>query len=261
MNLGLDGKTALVIGGGSGLGAAVARALAEEGARVAVAGRDQEAAAETVEAIVAGGGKAFAARLDLADLASLDAALEAIRNRYDDVEILFNNSGGPPPSPAAGQPVELWRQYFDSMVLGVIALTDRVLPAMRRGRWGRIVTNASSGVITPIPNLALSNALRLSLVGWSKTLAREVAGDGITVNVVVPGRIATGRVRALDEARAAREGTTVEAVAAASAATIPVGRYGYPEEYAAAVAFLASAPASFITGTMLRVDGGQIPSI
>lgn len=261
MNLGLDGKTALVIGGGSGLGAAVARALAEEGARVAVAGRDQEAAAETVEAIVAGGGKAFAARLDLADLASLDAALEAIRNRYDDVEILFNNSGGPPPSPAAGQPVELWRQYFDSMVLGVIALTDRVLPAMRRGRWGRIVTNASSGVITPIPNLALSNALRLSLVGWSKTLAREVAGDGITVNVVVPGRIATGRVRALDEARAAREGTTVEAVAAASAATIPVGRYGYPEEYAAAVAFLASTPASFITGTMLRVDGGQIPSI
>lgn len=261
MNLGLDGKTALVIGGGSGLGAAVARALAGEGARVAVAGRDQEAAAETVEAIVAGGGEAFAAGLDLTDLASLDVALEAIRNRYDDVEILFNNSGGPPPSPAAGQSVELWRQYFDSLVLGVIALTDRVLPAMRQGRWGRIVTNASSGVITPIPNLALSNALRLTLVGWSKTLAGEVAADGITVNIVVPGRIATGRVRALDEARAAREGTTVEAVAAASAATIPVGRYGYPEEYAAAVAFLSSASASFITGTMLRVDGGQIPSI
>jgi len=250
-----------VIGGGSGLGAAVARTLAREGARIAVAGRDQEAAGETVEAIVAGGGAAFAARLDLADLASLDAALEAIRNRYGDVEILFNNSGGPPPSPAAGQSVELWRQHFDSMVLGVIALTDRVLPAMCRGRWGRIVTNASSGVVAPIPNLALSNALRLSLVGWSKTLAREVAADGITVNVVVPGRIATGRVRALDEARAAREGTTVESAAAASAATIPVGRYGYPEEYAAAVAFLASEPASFITGTMLRVDGGQIPSI
>jgi len=210
---------------------------------------------------VAGGGEAFAAHLDLVDHASLDAALEAIRSRYNDVEILFNNSGGPPPSPASGQSVELWRQHFESMVLGVIALTDRVLPPMRRGRWGRIVTNASSGVVTPIPNLALSNAMRLSLVGWSKTLATEVAADGITVNVVVPGRIATGRVRELDEARAAREGTTVEAVAAASAATIPVGRYGYPEEYAAAVAFLASAPASFITGTMLRVDGGQIPSI
>lgn len=261
MNLGLDGKTALVIGGGSGLGAAVARALAREGARVAVAGRGQEALAGTVEAIVSDCGEAFATRLDLADLGSLDDALEAIRLRYGDVEILFNNSGGPPPSLAAGQSGEVWRQYFDSMVLGVIALTDRVLPAMRRGRWGRIVTNASSGVFTPIPNLALSNALRLSLVGWSKTLAGEVGADGITVNVVVPGRIATGRVRALDEARAAREDATVEAVAAASAATIPVGRYGHPEEYAAAVAFLASAPASFITGTILRVDGGQIPSI
>ena len=261
MNLGLEGKTALVIGGGSGLGAAVARALAGEGARVAVAGRGQEAVGEKVAAIVSGGGEAFAVRLDLADLASLDDALEAISMHYGDVEILFNNSGGPPPSSAAGQSVELWRQYFDSMVMGVIALTDRVLPAMRRNRWGRIVTNASSGVVTPIPNLALSNALRLSLVGWSKTLAGEVAADGITVNVVVPGRIATGRVRALDEARAAREGATVEAVAAASAATIPVGRYGYPEEYAAAVAFLASTLASFITGTMLRVDGGQIPSI
>ena len=261
MNLGLEGKTALVVGGGSGLGAAVARALAEEGARVAVAGRDQAALARTVEAILIGGGEALAARLDLADHGSLDAALEAIRERYDDVEVLFNNSGGPPPSPAAGQPVELWRQYFDSMVLGVIALTDRVLPAMRERGWGRIVTNASSGVVTPLPNLALSNALRLSLVGWSKTLAKEVAANGITVNVVVPGRIATGRVRALDEARAEREGSTVEAVAAASAGTIPMGRYGYPEEYAAAVAFLASAPASFITGTMLRVDGGQISSI
>lgn len=261
MNLGLDGKTAQVVGGGSGLGAAVARAVAQEGARVAVTGRNLEALDETVDAIVAEGGEAFAARLDLTDPMSVDAALEAIRDRYGDVEILFNNSGGPPPSPAAGQPAELWREHFESMVLGVIALTDRVLPAMRQRQWGRIVTNASSGVVTPIPNLALSNALRLTLVGWSKTLAREVAADGITVNVVIPGRIATGRVRALDEARAAREGTTVEAVAEASASSIPVGRYGNPEEYAAAVTFLAGLPASFVTGTMLRVDGGQIPSI
>jgi 3-oxoacyl-[acyl-carrier protein] reductase len=261
VNLGLQGRTALVVGGGGGLGGAVARVLAREAARVAVAGRDQESAARTVEAIMGDGGEGFPVRLDLTDLASLDAALNAIRDRYGEVEILFNNSGGPPPTTAAGQPVELWREQFEGMVLGVIALTDRVLPAMRERRWGRIVTNTSSGVVAPIPNLAISNALRLSLVGWSKTLAREVAAEGITVNVVVPGRIATGRVRALDEARATREGTTVEAAVAAAVAAIPAGRYGDPDEYAAAVAFLASAPASYITGTMLRVDGGQIPSI
>jgi 3-oxoacyl-[acyl-carrier protein] reductase len=261
VNLGLEGKSALVIGGGGGLGGAVARALANEGARVAVAGRDQEATARTVAATAAEGGEAFAVRLDLSDLTSFDAALETVRVRHGEIEILFNNSGGPPPSTAAGQPADLWREQFEAMVLGVIALTDRVLPAMRKRQWGRIVTNTSSGVVTPIPNLAISNALRASLVGWSKTLAREVAADGITVNVVVPGRIATSRVHALDEARATREGTTAEAIAAASAAAIPAGRYGEPDEYAAAVTFLASTPASYITGTMLRVDGGQIPSI
>ncbi len=261
MNLGLDGKVALVVGGGGGLGGAVARALAREGARVAVAGRDPESLSRTVEAIDAESGDAFAVHLDLVDHASLDTALEEIRGRSGEVEILFNNSGGPPPTTAAGQPSELWRAQFDAIVLGVFALTDRVLPAMRDRRWGRIITNTSSGVVAPMPNLALSNSLRLSLVGWSKTLAAEVAADGITVNVVVPGRIATGRVRALDEARAEREGTTVEAAAAASIGAIPAGRYGDPDEYAAAVAFLAGEPASYITGSTLRVDGGQIPSI
>jgi 3-oxoacyl-[acyl-carrier protein] reductase len=261
VNLGLDGKTALVVGGGGGLGSAVARGLAREGARVAVAGRDQGSAGRTVEAIAAEGGEASAVHLDLTDLASLDAALASIRARYREVEILFNNSGGPPPTTAAGQPVEVWLEQFEAMVLGVIALTDRVLPAMRERRWGRVITTTSSGVVAPIPGLALSNVFLLSLVGWSKTLAREVASDGITVNVVVPGRIATGRVRELDEARAEREGSTVEAVVASSLAAIPAGRYGDPDEYAAAVAFLAGEPASYITGAMIRVDGGQIPSI
>jgi 3-oxoacyl-[acyl-carrier protein] reductase len=261
VNLGLEGKTALVVGGGSGLGRAVAQALAREGTRVAVAGRNQDALAATVAAVSDAKGQAFAVQLDLTDPASFDPALEAIRNHYGEVEILFNNSGGPPPSTAAGQPAELWRDQFEAMVVGVISLTDLVLPAMRLRGWGRIITNTSSGIVTPIPNLAISNALRLSLVGWSKTLATEVASDGITVNVVIPGRIDTGRVRRLDEARAGREGTTAAEVAAVSASSIPVGRYGYPEEYAAAVAFLASAQASFITGSTLRVDGGQIPSI
>lgn len=261
MNLGLEGRTALVVGGGGGLGSAVARALAHEGARVVVAGRDQAAAGRTVDSIAADGGEGFAVHLDLTDLASLDAALAAIRARTGDVEVLFNNSGGPPPTTAAGQPVEVWRERFEAMVLGVIALTDRVLPSMRERRWGRIITTTSSGVVAPTPNLAFSNALRLSLVGWSKTLAAEVAADGITVNVVVPGRIATGRVRALDEARAEREGSTMESVVEASVATIPIGRYGNPDEYAAVVAFLAGVPASYVTGALIRVDGGQIPSI
>jgi 3-oxoacyl-[acyl-carrier protein] reductase len=261
VNLGLEGKTALVVGGGGGLGSAVARALAREGARVVVAGRDQESAGRTVEAIAAEAGEAAAVRIDLTDLASLDAALGSVRGRYGEVDILFNNSGGPPPSTAAGQPVELWRQQFEAMVVGVIALTDLVLPTMREQKWGRIITNTSSGVVAPMPNLALSNALRLSLVGWSKTLASEVAADGITVNVVIPGRIATGRVRALDEARAERDGSTLEAVVASAIAAIPTGRYGDPEEFAAAVAFLAGEPASYVTGATLRIDGGLIPSI
>jgi 3-oxoacyl-[acyl-carrier protein] reductase len=132
---------------------------------------------------------------------------------------------------------------------------------MRSRGWGRILTSTSSGVIAPIPNLAISNALRLSLVGWSKTLAGEVGKVGITVNVVVPGRIATSRVACLDNAKAKREGRSVEEVAAESQRAIPVGRYGKPEEYAEVVAFLASERASYITGSVIRVDGGMIPSI
>jgi 3-oxoacyl-[acyl-carrier protein] reductase len=147
------------------------------------------------------------------------------------------------------------------MVLSVIAITDRVLPGMRERRWGRIITSTSSGVIAPIPNLAVSNALRMSLVGWSKTLAREVGRDGVTANIVLPGRIATDRITALDQAKAKREGRAVEEVAAESAASIPVGRYGRPEEYGDMIAFLASTRASYLTGSVFRVDGGLIASV
>ena len=147
------------------------------------------------------------------------------------------------------------------MGASLIQLTDKLLPAMRSRGWGRIITSTSSGVIAPIPGLALSNALRMSLLGWSKTLAAEVAADGVTVNVMVPGRIATDRVGQLDAIKAKREHSTAEAVAEKSRLSIPAGRYGHPHEYGATAAFLASQPASYITGAVIRVDGGLIGSV
>jgi 3-oxoacyl-[acyl-carrier protein] reductase len=261
MDLGIAGRTALVLGGSGGLGSAIAVALAREGVKVAVGARTAEKAGPTVSLITMAGGMAIAAPFDITDLASGHRAIDEIERLSGPVDILFNNTGGPKPSTAAGQPPQSWNEAFAAFVLPVVALTDRLLPGMRERKWGRIITSTSSGVISPIPNLALSNALRSALVGWSKTLSREVAREGITVNVVVPGRIATRRITFLNEQKAGREGRSVEDVASESASTIAMGRYGDPEEYAAAVAFLASARASYITGTMLRVDGGLIASV
>ncbi len=259
MDLGLKGKTALVLGGGGGLGSAIARQLAAEGANVAVGDIDPAAVEKTVASL--SGGKGLALPWDLADLSVIDGNITKIEAAFGPVDILVNNTGGPPPTPAAGQDPALWTKSFQSMVLSVIAITDRVLPGMRKKKWGRIITSTSSGVISPIPNLGISNALRLSLVGWSKTLAREVGGDGITANIVLPGRIATDRIKFLDEAKAKREGRPVEQVSAESTASIPAGRYGNPEEYADVVAFLASTRASYLNGSTIRVDGGFITSI
>lgn len=197
----------------------------------------------------------------MADLSAIEEMVAGIERELGPVDVLVNNTGGPPPAPAGGQDPALWAKQFQSMVLSVIALIDRVLPGMRSRRWGRIITSTSSGVVAPIPNLAISNALRLSLVGWSKTLAREVGGDGVTCNIVLPGRIATPRIGFLDEQKARREGRTVEVVAGESGAAIPLGRYGEPQEYADVVAFVASARASYVNGSVIRVDGGFIPSI
>ncbi|AXE90464.1 SDR family oxidoreductase [Streptomyces sp. Go-475] len=261
MDLGISGKTALVLGGGGGLGGAIAQALATEGAGVAVADISPQAAERTVEAVAGMGGKAVSLEWDLGDLGAIDRHITTVEGVLGPVDILVNNTGGPPPSPVGGQDPEIWLQHFRSMVMSVIAITDRVAPVMRSRGWGRIITSASSGVIAPIPNLGLSNALRGSLLGWSKTLAREVAADGVTCNVVVPGRIGTQRTKFLDQAKAEREGRSVEETSAESVASIPVGRYGEPREYAAAVAFLASSRASYITGSVIRVDGGLIASL
>lgn len=261
MNLGIEGKSALVLAAGGGLGRAIATTLAQEGARVAVTDIDAEALRETVSQIEQRGGQALGVPADMSKADELLSVVAQTRDRYGPVDILINNSGGPPPSPVSGIAPETWRTYFESMVLSLLTVTDLVLPDMRTRKWGRIVTSTSSGVIAPIPNLGLSNALRSTLLGWSKTLAREVAADNVTVNVVLPGRVATQRIRQLDEARAKRENTAVDRVVADSVSTIPVGRYGDPQEYADVVAFLASARASYVTGSVIRVDGGMLANI
>jgi 3-oxoacyl-[acyl-carrier protein] reductase len=261
MDLGLSGKTALVLGAGGGLGGAIARTLAREGARVALADIDLAAASAVAEQISQAGGSALALHWDLADLAAIDANIARIERELGPVDVLVNNTGGPPPTPVSGQSSELWSKHFQSMVMSVIAITDRVLPGMRERRFGRIVTSTSSGVVAPIANLGLSNALRMTLLGWSKTLAREVGKDGITCNVVLPGRVATGRIQFLDEQKAQREGRPVADVTKESTASIPVGRYGDPQEYADVVAFLASRNASYVTGSVIRVDGGLLANV
>ncbi|PJX55975.1 MULTISPECIES: SDR family oxidoreductase [unclassified Klebsiella] len=261
MDLGVSSKVALVLGAGGGLGGAIARALAAEGVKVALGDINLESAEKTAKSIRDAGGQALSLAWDLGDLSQIDPNVAKIEETFGPVDILVNNTGGPKPSTVSGQSPELWRQSFESMVMSVISLTDRVLPGMRERGWGRIITSTSSGVVAPIPNLGLSNALRTSLVGWSKTLAREVGQYGITANIVLPGRIATPRITFLDEQKAQREGRSVEAVADESVGAIPVGRYGEPSEYGDTVAFLASSRASYITGSVIRVDGGLIASI
>lgn len=261
MDFQIHQRVALVCGAGSGLGQAIALSLAQEGVKVAVTGRNPEKLANTVSLITQQGGTAEAWQLDLAAPEQFDEVIGAIRQHWGDIDILVNNSGGPPPATAQGTDGVVWQQQFSVMVASLIQLTDKLLPAMRQRGWGRIITTTSSGVIAPIPNLALSNTLRMSLLGWSKTLASEVAADGVTVNVMVPGRIATDRVGQLDAIKAKRENSSAEAVAQKSRQSIPAGRYGEPQEYGATAAFLASQPASYITGAVIRVDGGLIGSI
>lgn len=262
MDLGIAGKNALVLAAGGGLGRAIAAALATEGAALALCDIDPSALKSTVSHVESKASATILSQtVDLKDLAAMDSFLARVRRELGDIDILVNISGGPPPTPAAGVPAQQWNEQFQAMVISLIHVTDLVLPAMRQKRWGRIITSVSSGVVAPIPRLGISNTLRPALVGWSKTLAGEVAADGVTVNVVVPGRIATNRVRELDSARAAQQGKSVEEIVKNSSASIPLRRYGEPEEYGNVVAFLASSKASYITGAMIRVDGGLIPSL
>ncbi|APW36222.1 3-oxoacyl-ACP reductase [Rhodoferax koreense] len=263
MDLKITGKRALVLGGNRGIGQGIARALVEEGVHVAITGRDAgrmaEAEAELKAARAGAEVKAFA--IDLADTAGLAAFAAKVSAEFGDIDILVNNTGGPGYGGASDRGIAEWTSNFNEMVLSVITLTDALLPGMRKRGWGRVMTVVSSGVIQPIPILGVSNTLRNALVTWSKTLSAEVAKEGVTVNVLVPGRIDTERVRLTDDAVAQKEGISSEEARRRSTATIPMGRYGSPAEFGALAAFVAGQPASYITGSMLRCDGGNVRSI
>jgi len=261
VDLKIQNKTALVLGSSQGLGEGIARELAAEGCNLILAARNQQAlTALAAELTEKHGIKAETMAIDMTDTTSVKNLCDTIKTRGD-IEILLNNAGGPPPSLSTGVADEVWRNSVQSLLFSVIQVTEACLDGMKAKGWGRILTIASSGVVQPIPNLAVSNVVRSAIVGFSKTLSEEVAQFGITSNIIIPGKIDTGRVAQLDQARANREEKDLDDVRAALAKAIPARRYGRVEEFAAAAVFLLSDRASYTTGHMMRVDGGSIKSI
>jgi 3-oxoacyl-[acyl-carrier protein] reductase len=250
MDLGIDGRVALVLGASRGIGRGIATALAREGARVAIASRTRESL-ERAAAEIEGEVRPFVA--DTADLERLERLPAAVEGELGPVEILVTNTGGPPPGAALDAEVDAWREAYDSLVLAPRVLIGAVLPGMRERGWGRIVNVGSSATREPISGLALSNSHRPGLVGFLKTLAREVAADGVTVNDVATGRFATERL-------AANWGGWEE-MQRGAAADVPAGRLGDPAEYGDLVAFLASERAAYVTGTSIPIDGGLTRSV
>ena len=261
MDLGLRGRIAVVGGATSGLGRASAEALAAEGCDLLIWSRGAERLAATAAELSATHGVRVAHLAADALQPGAAAAVSEAANEVGPVDILVLNAGGPPTvDPTATDP-EGWQRAFQLLAATPIELATRLLPGMRERSWGRVVSILSSGVRQPIPDLVYSNAGRSALAAWLKTTAREIARDGVTVNGVMPGRLATPRIHELDTGRAEREGTSEEEVREGHLRTIPAARYGEPAELGALVAFLASERASYITGQLIAVDGGLIGSL
>ncbi|HEX8122689.1 MAG TPA: SDR family oxidoreductase [Solirubrobacteraceae bacterium] len=246
MDLGIAGRVALVTGGSRGIGRAIAAELAAEGVSVAISSRSpSEAAAELGVMGVAH---------DAADLDGLPALVESVESQLGPIDILVTNTGGPPPGPdPLGFPRPDWEAAYRTLVLQPMALVSAVMPGMRSRSWGRVVNVASTSVREVLPHLMLSNSHRAATLAAWKTIAREVAADGVTVNSVLPGRIGTDRLFSMYGSR--------EAAQAGAASDVPAARVGTPEEMAAAATFLCSDRASYVTGVALLVDGGLTQSV
>ncbi|HEY2905635.1 MAG TPA: SDR family oxidoreductase [Vicinamibacterales bacterium] len=262
MDLGLKNKVAMVGGASKGLGYAVARALAAEGALVSIASRDKSAIEKAAATIKGESGSDVLAVP--AELSSADAIAhwhKATTDRFGGVDLLFANTGGPPAGPVLSFDDDAWRKNFELLVMSVIRLVRLVVPSMQSRGAGAILVGTSSSVKEPIANLALSNVLRASVASLAKTLSLELAPSRIRVNNLIPGRIATDRLHQLDDGNAKRAGISVDEQQKRAMATIPLGRYGGPDEFGRMAAFLLSDAAAYITGASVQVDGGLIKGV
>ena len=261
MDLGLEGRTAVVGGASSGLGAAVAGALAAEGCRLLLWSRSADRLSTVADRIRAERGcEVHVVAADASEPEAPATVLAAAAERLGQVDICILNAGGPPPVDPVQTQAEGWRTAFQLLAITPIELATALLPGMRERGWGRVVALMSSVVREPIPSLVYSTAGRSALAGWMKTTAAQVASDGVTINGILTGRVMTPRIDELDTARAEREGRSVEVIREETIRTIPAGRYGEPRELAAVVAFLCSDAASYVTGTFVPVDGGMLRS-
>ena len=262
MDLGIKGRAALVVAASKGMGKACALGLAAEGARVVMCARGEAGLHEAAAAVKhATGAEVLAVPADVARAEDIRRVVAKTVEAFGSVDILVANAGGPPPGPFDQMTDEQWQAAFEQVHLSTVRLIRAVLPHMRRGAWGRILAIQSSSVKQPVEGLVLSNGIRPAVAGLFKTLAVDLAKDGITVNLVLPGRIMTDRFIEHQTDRARRAGLTLEQQMALAATDIPAGRIGTPEEFASMVVFLASARASYVTGSVIQVDGGLIKSV
>jgi 3-oxoacyl-[acyl-carrier protein] reductase len=262
MDLLLQGRTAIVLASTKGLGKATALSLAKEGANVTICGRDEAALAATREEIRQATGKApLAVQIDVTKAADIQRLVDLTVEQFGTVDILINNSGGPAAGTFDQITDEQWLEAFELNLLSYVRAIRAVLPHMRKQQFGRIVNFASSSFKQPIENLLLSNTFRTGILGLAKSLAIELGPDGILINTVGPGRIATDRVAYIDQTRADKLQVDVSEVRRQVEASIPLGRYGEPEEFARVITFLASPANSYVTGQSFLVDGGLVKAI